>query len=129
MSQQHWSGTQVTPFERHRVNNPEAGEEAVLTIKRGGVHNLSPLEELTLVESWAGMIDVTPDLVPVMDEVPDIPGLYLGTGFSGHGFGFGPGAGETLAKLILGSPHKHDLTRFRFGRFYDGSPIEPGPGL
>jgi len=129
MSQQHWSGTQVTPFERHRVNNPEAGEEALLKIKRGVVHNLSALDDLTLVESWAGMIDVTPDLVPVMDEVPDIPGLYLGTGFSGHGFGFGPGAGETLAKLILGSPHKHDLTRFRFGRFYDGSPIELGPGL
>ena len=75
------------------------------------------------------MIDLTPDLVPVMDEVPDTPGLFVGTGFSGHGFGFGPGAGETLANLVLGNSQKHDLTRFRFGRFSDGSAIRPGPGL
>ena len=75
------------------------------------------------------MIDVTPDVVPVMDAVTGYPGLYLATGFSGHGFGIGPGAGRVMADLVLGRPAGHDLSRFRFSRFYDGSKMVPGPGL
>ena len=45
-----------------------------------------PLAEAPFEEAWAGMIDTTPDVVPVMDEVPAWPGLFVATGFSGHGF-------------------------------------------
>ena len=75
------------------------------------------------------MIDVTPDVVPVMDETPSHPGLFIATGFSGHGFGIGPGAGRVMAEMVSGGAPAHDLTRFRFSRFSDGSPIRPGPGL
>jgi glycine/D-amino acid oxidase-like deaminating enzyme len=46
-----------------------------------------------IVNTWAGLIDVTPDAVPVISPIDQIPGFYLATGFSGHGFGIGPGAG------------------------------------
>ena len=75
------------------------------------------------------MIDVTPDVVPVMDEVAQYPGLFLATGFSGNGFGIGPGAGRVMADLVAGNPPVHDLSRFRLSRFYDGSKMNPGPGL
>jgi glycine/D-amino acid oxidase-like deaminating enzyme len=75
------------------------------------------------------MIDVTPDVVPVMDEVARYPGLYLATGFSGHGFGIGPGAGRVMADLVMGRSVVHDLSRFRLSRFSDGSAMRPGPGL
>ena len=75
------------------------------------------------------MIDVMPDVVPVMDEVPSHPGLFVATGFSGHGFGFGPGAGKVMADMIQGKSPAYDLSRFRFSRFSDGSVMEPGPGL
>ena len=48
-------------------------------------------------------MDVTPDAVPVIDQVSHIPGFYVATGFSGHGFGIGPGAGRLMADLIAGS--------------------------
>ena len=75
------------------------------------------------------MIDVTPDVVPVMDEVESRRGLFVATGFSGHGFGIGPGAGKVMANLVLGESPGHDLSRFRFSRFSDGTPMRPGPGL
>jgi glycine/D-amino acid oxidase-like deaminating enzyme len=53
--------------------------------------------------------------------------LFIGTGLSGHGFGIGPGVGRILADLIQGRPPGHDISRFRFERFADGSPIVPGP--
>jgi len=74
------------------------------------------------------MIDVTPDQVPILDESP-VPGLFVATGLSGHGFGIGPGIGRVMADLMLGRAPGHDLSRFRFARFSDGSRIELGPSI
>ncbi|MDT8872240.1 FAD-binding oxidoreductase [Komagataeibacter rhaeticus] len=69
------------------------------------------------VERWGGMIDVTPDAVPVIGPVDSLPGFYLATGFSGHGFGIGPGGGRLIADLVSGRTPVVDPTPFRFGRF------------
>ena len=53
----------------------------------------------------------------------------LATGMSGHGFGIGPGFGRVLADLVTGGRVGHDLTRFRFSRFSDGSKLVPARGL
>ncbi|MEM7562012.1 MAG: FAD-binding oxidoreductase, partial [Pseudomonadota bacterium] len=82
-----------------------------------------------LVECWAGMIDALPDVVPVMDKAADIDGLWIATGFSGHGFGIGPAAGKIMADLMQGKSVEHDLHRFRLARFSDGSQIIPGPAI
>jgi glycine/D-amino acid oxidase-like deaminating enzyme len=64
-----------------------------------------------------------------MDAIPGREGLFLATGFSGHGFGIGPGAGRVMARLVTGEAPGYDLERFRFDRFSDGSPIRPGPAI
>ena len=75
------------------------------------------------------MIDTMPDVVPVIDACAALPGLWIGTGLSGHGFGIGPGVGRVLAALVAGEAPGHDLARFRLSRFSDGSPIRLGPAL
>lgn len=35
------------------------------------------------------MIDTMPDVVPIVDHVPELDGLILATGMSAHGFGIG----------------------------------------
>lgn len=122
-----WQDDEVTPFEKTRVLNPDPSPLALKKMRDGLRKRTPALAELPFAEAWAGMIDVTPDVVPVMDEAT--PGLFIATGFSGHGFGFGPGAGKVMANMILGKQPEHDLTRFRFTRFSDGSPMRPGPGL
>ena len=76
---------------------------------------------------WGGFIDVTPDTIPIIGGSSRIDGLFFATGFSGHGFGLGPGAGRVLADLVQGRSPGHDLGRFRLNRFHDGSRIVPGP--
>ncbi len=124
-----WHADEVTPFERDRVLNPAPSAKALRQMREGLAKRLPSLAELPFEESWAGMIDVTPDVVPIMDEVNHYPGLYLATGFSGHGFGIGPGAGRVMADMVMGRAAVHDLSRFRFTRFFDGSAMRPGPGL
>ena len=75
------------------------------------------------------MIDTMPDVVPVMDRVSQISGLTVGTGFSGHGFGIGPGAAKVLTALVTGADVGHDLGRFRLSRFSDGTKMDIGPSV
>jgi len=122
-----WSADEVSPFEKMRVVNPEPSPVALKHIKQLLPKRFPDLRDIKFAESWAGMIDVTPDAVPVLGEVQEKPGLYLATGLSGHGFGIGPAIGRVLADIMTGAMPGHDLTRFRMQRFFDGSPIVPGP--
>jgi glycine/D-amino acid oxidase-like deaminating enzyme len=72
---------------------------------------------MTIAERWAGVIDATPDGVPVISEVPALPGFYVASGFSGHGFGIGPGAGHLMADLVTGTAPLVDPSPYRYGRF------------
>ena len=124
-----WRDDEVTPFEQTRVLNPEPNPDVVKKITQHMAANHPVLESAGIVEAWAGMIDAPPDFVPVMDEVPGYGNFFLATGFSGHGFGIGPGAGYVMAKMLQGQQSDFDLGRFRFSRFSDGSPVKVGPAL
>ena len=74
-------------------------------------------EQAEIVEAWAGMMDVTPDSLPVVGHVAKLPGLTLATGFSGHGFGTAPAAGELAADLLTGNTPIVDPRPYRLERF------------
>lgn len=78
------------------------------------------LDELTITQSWAGYIDTTPDVMPVIGEAPTLRGLFFATGFSGHGFAMGPIAGRLVSELIVDGEPSLDLHAFRFSRFAEG---------
>jgi glycine/D-amino acid oxidase-like deaminating enzyme len=85
-----------------------------------GVQRLYPFfERATVVESWGGSVDITPDALPVISAVDPVPGLFVATGFSGGGFGAAPGAGKLAAELITGSTPDVDPTPYRYRRFLE----------
>lgn len=124
-----WDGDMASPFEAMRVLNPSPNEGKLRELKRTFSRLFPGLPDFQYTCAWAGMIDVMPDLVPVIDRLPDLPGLTVGTGMSGHGFGIGPGVGRVLADLATRRTPAHDLSRFRALRFSDGTPIVLGPAL
>lgn len=67
--------------------------------------------------SWIGLIDKTPDALPVIDAATGTDGLVVAFGFSGHGFCLGPITGRILAALALGEAPGFDLDAFRLARF------------
>jgi glycine/D-amino acid oxidase-like deaminating enzyme len=122
-----WSFDKPSPFERHRTLDPGADPKLVqLGLTRLAEH-YPALKGLEVAHSWGGFIDSTPDGIPVISAVETMPGLYLSTGYSGHGFGIGPGAGRLAADLISGDPPSVDPHPFRYSRMIDGSDLgEPG---
>ena len=125
--QRRWTADGQSPFERMRVLNPPPNPANVRKIEDRLPRRFPELKGIGIAEAWGGMIDVTPDAVPTLGEDGRVKGLYFATGLSGHGFGIGPAVGRIMADLLTDRPPGHDLTRFRPGRFFDGSEIVPGP--
>ena len=125
MMPKRWALDGVSPFEETRVLNPPANERVVRGIRRNLDRVFPQLADVPIVESWAGMVETTPDVVPVIDAADSLPGFYIATGFSGHGFGLGPGAGKVVAGLLTSNATGIDIAPLRLSRFFDGSPIRP----
>ncbi|MEM7210675.1 MAG: FAD-binding oxidoreductase [Pseudomonadota bacterium] len=124
-----WSEDEITPFEQNRVLEPSADPDEVAKMQRRFRERFPKLGTPKIRSSWAGMIDAMPDVVPIVDRAPELDGLIIATGMSGHGFGIGPGFGDIVARMASGTAQEHEVKRFRFGRFTDGSQIELGPVL
>ncbi|MFT4067388.1 NAD(P)/FAD-dependent oxidoreductase [Paraburkholderia sp.] len=107
-----------TPFEACRMLDP-AADPGMLNDALERLKTVFPsFASASIVRSWAGMIDVTPDALPVISKVRALTGFHLGSGFSGHGFGIGPAAGQVLADLVTGDRPRVDLADFTLERFF-----------
>lgn len=124
-----WEADEETPFERCRVLDPAPGRRDVARIAAHFARRFPGIGRPSIRQAWAGLIDTMPDVVPVIDRAPRLPGLIMATGLSGHGLGIGPGVAEIVARLVQGKAPGVDLHRFRFSRFSDGSALELGPSL
>ena len=124
-----WRLDVPSPFERERVLDP-LPEPRVLAQVRAALQRWFPaIASAPFVETWGGMIETSPDVLPVISRVEGLEGFHVATGFSGHGFGIGPGAGKLIADLVTGAAGADEVSAFRLSRFFDGSPIRPGPAI
>ncbi len=102
--------------------NQRAGSDFVADVWSRLARRIPAIADGQLAHGYAGLYTTTPDLHPVMDRVDGIEGLYVCTGFSGHGFKLAPAVGECMAELILeGESKLVDISPLRMGRFSDGS--------
>ena len=123
----HWKFDRRSPFETYRIMRPEPAhailDQAIVNMKK-----LFPaFADMVVNERMSAWIDVSPDAIPVISQVDAIPGFYVSTGYSGHGFGIAPAAGQLMAELITGEAPVVDPEPFRHSRFIDGSKINHWP--
>ena len=111
-----WELDAVTPFEMVRTLDPAPSRAILDEGERNLVRSFPAFGGMKVAERWAGVIDATPDGFPVISEVPFLPGFYIASGFSGHGFGIGPGAGHLMADLVMGEPPIVDPAPYRYQR-------------
>jgi glycine/D-amino acid oxidase-like deaminating enzyme len=112
-----WQLDEESPFERVRVLDPVPPEAIIAEAKRNLAAAFPAFAGLEEAERWGGMIDATPDAVPIVSPVAELPGFVVATGFSGHGFGIGPGAGRLAADLVTGRTPVVDPAPFALDRF------------
>ena len=101
----------------------EPGEitlDAVAAIGEQVAARFPSFENAGLASAWTGVYDVTPDWNPVLGRLPDVPGLIVAYGFSGHGFKLSPAVGRVLAQEALGLPTDVSLAPYAHERFRNG---------
>ncbi len=87
-------------------------------------HRVPSFSGVGVKGGYASLYDVTPDWQPILGPIPELPGLFVAAGFSGHGFKLSPAIGEALAGLIVtGRCGEIDLAAFRHSRFAEGALI------
>lgn len=112
-----WRMTDPTPMEARRILDPAVDRGQIDETLRRARTLFPSLEGVQVTASWAGYIDSTPDGVPAIGETDRIPGLILAAGFSGHGFGIGPGAGHLIADIVTGQEPLVDPKPYHPSRF------------
>lgn len=112
-----WAADDMTVFEKIRILDPSPHQRFNIEGLRHLAQAFPAFAGARMTHSWGGLIDATPDAVPVIGPVPAHPGLFMASGFSGHGFGIGPGAGRLMAEIVTGHTPCVDPALFRFDRF------------
>ncbi|MBB3915995.1 NAD(P)/FAD-dependent oxidoreductase [Rhizobium fabae] len=113
-----WRLDAPTPMERMRILDPKVDQATIERTHARALELLPDLRTTEITAAWAGYVDSTPDGVPGIGEITDIPGFILAAGFSGHGFGIGPGAGHLIADIVSGDtpivdPRPYHPKRFK----------------
>jgi glycine/D-amino acid oxidase-like deaminating enzyme len=112
-----WALDQETPFEKARILDPKPCAADAEAAKARLAQLFPVFAQARVAQHWGGMIEVSPDAIPIISPVATLSGFFVATGFSGHGFGTGPGAGRLMADLVMGAPPLVDPTPFRLDRF------------
>ncbi len=110
-----WNGTIEQAEDGRPLVRPMASTVKGV-IERGSFY-LPAFGEAMIEDMWAGLIDMTPDGLPVIEATPEIEGLVIAAGFSGHGFGIGPVTGQLVRDLVLKRSPNLPLDAFRRERF------------
>lgn len=74
------------------------------------------ISQVKIIRTWIGVGNQTPDQRPIIDQIPGVPGAYLGM-YPSMGFSAGPLLGQTLAELVLENSTTRDLSKFKIDRF------------
>jgi glycine/D-amino acid oxidase-like deaminating enzyme len=112
-----WRLDAPTPMERMRILDPAPDRSTIALTHQRACALLPSLTKTSITAAWAGYIDSTPDGVPGIGEMDSVPGFILAAGFSGHGFGIGPGAGHVIADLVTGAAPLVDPRPYHPERF------------
>jgi monomeric sarcosine oxidase len=109
----HLKGPRVDPY----AFDPGVDEGFIDGCRRFFAEYIPGLADAKVTETRVCLYNNTPDDDFVIDWHPAIEGLLIATGFSGHGFKFGPIIGRIAAEMLLSGASSRDIERFRITRF------------
>jgi sarcosine oxidase subunit beta len=101
----------------HDQYNVQPTMEQVQETLAYSIRAIPALQGVRVAQVWGGLLDLTPDALPVLQRPSGIDGLVIGAGFSGHGFCLGPITGQILADLVVHGTTELPIDAFTIERF------------
>lgn len=100
-------------------NEEQLAARVIATISDRVAEVLPAFGQARIDRVWSGLLDITPDGLPVIERTSEVDGLIVAAGFSGHGFCLGPMTGRVIYELATEKQPSLPLHPFRHGRFVD----------
>jgi glycine/D-amino acid oxidase-like deaminating enzyme len=112
------SGTMLLGSSRQLKGfDPAVEVPVVRALVRRAVRFFPVLAQVQAIRAYVGFRPFMPDHLPVIGEVPGVPGLFVNTGHEGAGIGLGPISAKLLARTMVGQRPELDLAPFSPARF------------
>lgn len=112
------------PLDQEPSFNLTIDYEAMAYASDLAIHCVPAFEAACIARGWAGLYEITPDNHAILGKVPQVDGLILANGFSGHGFQHSPVVGSVIAELIVeGKATTIDISPLSIERFEKGELI------
>jgi glycine/D-amino acid oxidase-like deaminating enzyme len=105
--------------------DPEVDPGVLSEMLKQSVRYFPQLKSANIIRTWTGFRPYTPDILPIIDEIDAIPGLFIATGHEGLGITEAPVTGLLISQLAAGEETEFSLDELSFSRFSDRYP-EPG---
>jgi sarcosine oxidase subunit beta len=95
--------------------------EAMAETSENAMYRVPALEKARMARGWAGLYEISPDHHAILGKVPEVEGLILANGLSGHGFQHSPAVGKVISELITdGEARTIDISSLSIERFEKG---------
>ncbi|NWF92985.1 MAG: FAD-binding oxidoreductase [Syntrophaceae bacterium] len=112
------------PQDQEPSFNLSVDYEAMAEASENGTYRVPALEKACIARGWAGLYEISPDNHAILGKVPEMEGLILANGLSGHGFQHSPAIGKVIAELITeGESRTIDIAPLSIERFKKGQLI------
>jgi sarcosine oxidase subunit beta len=111
-----------TPVPNVPSSDISSSFEFIREMGRRMVRLIPTLENIKIIRQWSGSYEMTPDGNPILDKT-DIEGLWIISGFCGHGFMLGPEIGYIAAEFITTGKPPYPIKEFSLSRDFSGKEV------
>lgn len=105
--------------------SPSPDRRQVERAYRALAEKIPGVRDARVARFWTGLLDISPDGLPVIDAPARPRGLVILAAMSGHGLGIAPAIGEIAADLVVSGQTSAPIEPFRAGRFSAGEVAMP----
>ncbi len=116
-------GRSIGGPEHVRAQERDANRHLMDASLAAAVQMIPRLADVRLTRYWAGVIDMSPDGLPILDARTGVDGLVVVTGLSGHGLALGPAIGRIAADLAADGATTRSIDAFSLRRFEGDVPV------
>lgn len=112
------SGTLLIGGSREFVGfDNSTNSNVIKEIAKRAIQAFPFLKNVNLIRTFSGLRPFTPDNLPILSEVPNVKGIYIGAGHEGDGIALAPITGKLMAEMICGEKTEFDMEPFSIVRF------------
>ncbi|NHN32680.1 NAD(P)/FAD-dependent oxidoreductase [Paenibacillus agricola] len=95
--------------------------KVIRAVAQRAIRFFPAIRDIPMLRSYAGLRPWTPDHLPIVSPIAEVPGMYIASGHEGDGISLAAVTGKLISEMLLGLPLCIDAQPLRYERFQQQS--------